>query len=354
MANIEKRTSKNGKTSYRVKIRIKGCPPLSETFPNLTMARDWAAKMEIQIKEGLHFTIIESKKHTLAELIDNYLSKVLPQKHNSSAIDTARHLTEWKRRLGAYALASLTPSLISKTRSEIAQTPYNGKPKSNSTINRYLAALSVVLSYAVKELEWLDSNPMNKVAKMPEPRGRVRYLSDEERELLLEHVKQAENPYLYPAVLLGLTTGARRMEILNLKWDDIDLDSKWIVLEHTKNGERRGIPLVEPALGEIRKLYKNRGNHQLVFPSRNGSKPFDITRSWHTALAKANIQDFHFHDLRHTCASYLAMNGTTMGEIAAVLGHKTLQMTKRYAHLSNSHTQSVVEKMTQKVFGEVK
>lgn len=355
MATIEKRFSKNGKTSYRVKIRMKGSPILSETFPNLTMARDWAAKTETRIKEGMNFSVLESRKHTLAELIDKYESSILPNKHNASAVDTARHLHEWHRRIGYCYLANLTPALINKTRAEIADTPTRtGKPKSNSTINRYLAALSVVLSYAVKELEWLDINPMTKVSKMPEPRGRVRYLSDDERTKLLEQVKLAQNPYLYPAVLLALTTGARRMEVLGLKWQDINLEKCWIVLQDTKNGERRGIPLVEPALSAIKHLYNRRKKSDYVFPSHNGTKPFDITRSWHVALSKAGIEDFHFHDLRHTCASYLAMNGATMGEIATVLGHKTLQMTKRYSHLSDAHTQSLVEKMNQKIFRDNK
>ncbi len=352
MANIEKRISKNGKISYRVKIRIKGAPVLSKTFSGLTRARDWAAKMETKIKDGVHSSVFESQKHTLNELIDHYINKVLPYKNNSSAADTARHLQEWKRRIGERFLAHLSPGIISRVREEIATSSKQGKTRSNSTINRYMAALSVVFSYAVKELEWLDINPISKISKLPEPRGRVRYLSDTEREKLLSAVKVANNPYLYPVVLVAITTGARRMEILSLKWADVDLEAKRAILHDTKNGERRGLPLVEPALGALKELYANRGNSPFVFPSHDGTQPFDIKRSWDKAIATAGIEDFRFHDLRHTCASYLIMNGATMGEISAVLGHKTLQMTKRYAHLSDSHTHNIVEKMSTKIFKE--
>lgn len=348
MANIEKRTSKNGKTSYRVKVRMKGYPMQSETFPNLTMARNWATRTEARIKEGLHLAVIESKRHTLSELITRYESRL------GASVDTSRHLRVWSKLIGDYSLASMTPSLIIETREKIAEIKTHKKTKSNATINRYLAALSVVLSYATKELEWLDINPMSKVSKLQEPRGRVRYLSDTERDNLLGAAKTANNPYLYPTILMAITTGARRMEILGLKWADVDLNTQRAILHDTKNGERRGLSLVEPTLSELKKLYRKRAKSEFVFPSYDGKQPFDIKRSWDKAISDAHIEDFKFHDLRHTCASYLAMNGTTMGEIAAILGHKTLQMTKRYAHLSDAHSQSVLEKMTTKIFGGTK
>lgn len=350
MANIEKRVSGKGEISYRVKVRLKGAPIQTGTFQSLIKARNWAAQIETRIREGQHLAVLESKKHTLGELIDRYESRVLAARHGATA-DTMRHLREWRRLIGDYYLASITPALINETRDKIAELRPKNKEKSNSTLNRYLAALSVVLSYAMKELEWIDINPVSKVSKLPEPRGRVRYLSDDEREKLLATLKDAANPYLYPIVLLALTTGARRMEILGLRWHDVDLVARRAILQDTKNGERRSLPIIEPALGELRKLYERRGNSEFVFPSHNGKQPVDIKRGWDSALAAADIEDFRFHDLRHTCASYLAMNGATMGEIAAVLGHKTLQMTKRYAHLSDAHTQSVVEKMSQKIFG---
>jgi integrase len=125
-------------------------------------------------------------------------------------------------------------------------------------------------------------------------------------------------------------------------------------LLETKNNERRAVPIVGLAhkvlsdLREVRQI-----DIPLVFPgNKNPQKPIDIRNIWDDAVAKAKLQDFRFHDLRHTAASYLAMNGATLAEIAEILGHKTLQMVKRYAHLSDAHTAGVVERMSSKIFGE--
>jgi integrase len=90
-----------------------------------------------------------------------------------------------------------------------------------------------------------------------------------------------------------------------------------------------------------------------VFPASKPKRALDITKAWRTALRKAGIENFRFHDLRHSAASYLAMNNASLVEIAAILGHRTLQMVKRYAHVANSHTSSVVRAMNDKVFGKV-
>ncbi|MFW9875871.1 MAG: site-specific integrase, partial [Candidatus Thorarchaeota archaeon] len=125
------------------------------------------------------------------------------------------------------------------------------------------------------------------------------------------------------------------------------------ILEKTKNNERRQIPLTGKALQMLQEL-QNKHNlfTQLLFPSKiNYNIPVDIRSAWEYALKKAKIKDFRFHDLRHSCASYLAMNGSSILEIAAVLGHKTLQMAKRYSHLSDNHLSDVVSKMNEKILG---
>jgi integrase len=152
--------------------------------------------------------------------------------------------------------------------------------------------------------------------------------------------------------VLALSTGARRGELLGLTWKDVDFERKVIVLHATKNDERRATPMVAHALAEMRKLSKvRRIDTQMVFPGRRGDRPTEIDQAWRIALKRAQINDFRFHDLRHSAASYLAMSGASLAEIAEVLGHKTLQMVKRYAHLSDSHVSSVVERMNRKVFG---
>jgi integrase len=143
---------------------------------------------------------------------------------------------------------------------------------------------------------------------------------------------------------------------MNLTWADIDFSNRRIILEETKNGERRAAPLVGKAfelLDELRKNKVRRIDTNLVFPGihamNKGSA--SIRTAFLFALKKAKIENFKFHDLRHSAASYLAMNGATLAEIAAVLGHKTLAMVKRYAHLSDTHVSSVVESMNKKIFG---
>jgi integrase len=154
-------------------------------------------------------------------------------------------------------------------------------------------------------------------------------------------------------VVLALSTGARKMEVLGLRWKDIDFQQEVIRLTKTKNGESRSVGLKGHAKALIEKRSKvRRLDTDLLFPGNNPQTPVELRKHWVAALNKAKIIDFRFHDLRHTAASYLAMNGATTSELAAVLGHKTLQMVKRYAHISESHTANIIDKMNNKIFGE--
>jgi integrase len=350
MAYIEKRISPNGKISFRAQIRLKGFPPQTASFQRRTDAKKWAQVTETAIREGRHFKTAEAKKHTLADMIDRYLRDVMPTKSRHAQINQGAHLRWWRKHIGDTLLADVTPTLIAEYRDKIAQG--DDQPRSNATVVRYMAALSHAFTIAIREWGWLEESPMRKVAKPKEPRGRVRFLSDDERERLLEACRTSYNPYLYPAVVLALSTGTRQMESMGLYWKDIDFQRQTITLHDTKNGERRTLPLTGHALELIQQHFdRRRMDSDFVFPSRNGKKPFDLRRSWVAALKTADITDFHWHDLRHSTASYLAMNGATLAEIAEILGHKTLSMVKRYAHLSDVHTASVVARMNEKIFG---
>lgn len=349
MATIEART-KDGKTVYRVKVRRKGYPTQSATFTRITDARKWAQNTEAAIDEGRHFKTTEAKRHTLAEMVDRYKEEVLPSKSASSIYMQTQQLGWWKVQLGVYVLADITPNLLAEYREKLARG--NGQPRANATVIRYMAALSHAFTIAVKEWRWLEDSPMRNVSKPKESRGRVRFLSDEERGRLLEVCRASENPYLYPVVVLALSTGGRKMEILSLRWHDVDFQRQVLTLHDTKNGERRVLPLHGHAWDLLQQHAKvRRIDSPFVFPSRNGQKAFDIRRAWEAALQHANIPDFCFHDLRHSAASYLAMDGASLAEIAEILGHKTLAMVKRYAHLSEAHTAGVVARMNQKIFG---
>ena len=354
MANIEKRTNDRGESSYRVKVRLKGNPVQSATFQRLTDAKRWASQTEVAIREGRHFKGVEAKKHTLADLVERYVHSVLPNKPKTGR-DYARQLAFWQRDLGHLILADLTPARIVEAREKLLLGADGKAPRSQATVNRYLAALSHACTVAVKEWGWLEDNPVSKVSRFRESQGRVRFLDDGERVRLLEACKAAPYPHLYLIVVLALSTGARKGEIMGLRWPQVDFARLVIVFHDTKNKERRVLPLAGRALDVLRTHEKvRRSDTDLLFPGHKPDRPFDIRAGWEGALAKAGIADFRFHDLRHSAASYLAMNGATLAEIAEVLGHKTLQMVKRYAHLSEAQCISKAHlKMMESIFDAI-
>jgi integrase len=155
--------------------------------------------------------------------------------------------------------------------------------------------------------------------------------------------------------VLALATGMRHGELMGLVWKDVNLKDGFLILHETKNGERRRVPLSGLALELLREHSKvRRLDTPLLFPSNvDAQRPIDLRHSFTNALKAAEINDFHWHDLRHCTASYLAMNGASLAEIAEILGHKTLQMVKRYAHLSDGHVSNVVASMNAKIFGGI-
>ncbi len=251
----------------------------------------------------------------------------------------------WKNRIGVFTLTNVSQSLLAECRDEL------GKTRCGSTVNRYLAALSHVFTIAVKEWEWLDASPITKLRKPKENKGRVRFLSEQERDAIIAACLRERRKPLYLLTVLAISTGGRKMELLGMKWQNVDLERAVITLEDTKNSDTRSIFLSGLALIELRLYSQHRHpRSKFVFPARCGTKPMDIDREFKRTVTRAGIHDFHFHDLRHTCASELAMNGASLAEIAEVLGHRRLEMVKRYAHLSKTHTASVVADMNAKIF----
>ncbi len=347
MAAIEKRLASDGTTSYRVKIRLRGHPVQSATFPSLSKAKQWATQTEAAIREGRYFQTAEAKRHTLAEAITRYEREKLGTMRAKDA--RKQHLDWWASELGTLPLADVTPAIIKERMAGLADSPSErtGKLRGASTLNHYRQALASVMTEAVKSWEWLESSPMVKVGKKTEPRGRVRYLSDDERERLLTACRESSNPDLYPAVLLALTTGGRQAETMGATWKQVDLQRATLQLEETKNGSRRALHLAAPVLELLRERAKvRRIDSGLLFPSRvNPKQPVDLRQPWEKALQAAGITDFHWHDLRHTFASMAAMNGASLPELAALLGHRTLAMVQRYAHLSPAHTAKIAERV---------
>lgn len=345
MATIRKRVTAKG-TVWTAEVKRKGYPRESRTFSRQMDAQAWSRKRETEISETRANPTAIARRYTVTKLIDRYREEVLPGKSASTIPTQDKQLVWWQQQIGHMTLADVTPSIVSTCLEKLRR---NGR--SEATRVRYLGVLSHAFSHAVRDWEWCPVNPCKQVRKPREPRGRVRYLSDSERERLLQATEESRNPALTVIVLLALCTGARRGELLNLRWRDVDLTRELLTFHETKNDERRTVPIVEPALSALREYArtKRRIDTPLVFPSPTGTAPLVINKTWARIIKRAEIEDFRFHDLRHSCASYLAQNGATLAEISEILGHKSLQMVKRYAHLQPEHLRSPLQRMSTKV-----
>jgi len=182
-------------------------------------------------------------------------------------------------------------------------------------------------------------NPVKQIKFYKENNKRLRYLEPEEINRLLQECSE----HLRPIVILALNTGMRLGEILNLKWRDIDLDQKLIYIIHTKSGEKREVPLNNLLVKLLEKMKKTSENNDYVFSHKNGLPYNRVYKGFKSACKRANIEDFRFHDLRHTFASHLVMNGVDLKTVQELLGHKTFTMTLRYAHLSPDHKRKAVD-----------
>lgn len=368
MATIRKRPNSSGETRYQAIVRRDGYPPKSATFPTKRDAERWARLVEGDYARGKHLPSLEAERHTVGDLFDRYLR----EQGEKWKTNRAAHVAFWRAEIGDKRLSEVTPALVRELRDKLLREPYTRSkprkavtltkrrgrkapprsyPRSHASVNRYMETLAKVFAVAVAEYEWMPENPARKITDLKESRGRVRFLTAAERTALLEAC-QAESADLHDLVVTALCTGARAGELLDLRWPDVDLARKTAILHRTKNDERRSLTLAGPALEAFKARSKlRRIDTDRVFPHPTTAGRYDYAKPFRAAAVAAKVDDFRFHDLRHTAASYLAMNGATTAEIAAVLGHKTLAMVKRYSHLSEQHVAGVVERMTDKVFG---
>ena len=214
----------------------------------------------------------------------------------------------------------------------------------------YLNALGSVLTAAVRKWHWLEDSPLRKIEKPGADNDRVRFLTLEERLALLKACKR-QGPDLTDLVTLALSTGARAGELLALRWQHVDLKDNRAWIGETKNGHPRTLMLAGPAAALLKERARvRRIDDDRVFVRLDGRQPSDYNVPFAAALATAKIKNFRFHDLRHTAASYLAMSGASTLEIAEVLGHRTLSVVRRYAHLSDAHKAGVVQRGVDKLF----
>lgn len=355
MATIRKVPRKKTKSgyAYQVMIRRKGYDTLSETFEKKADAEKFAREHDREAK----LSKVHGKGYgkTIAQMLDKYMESYTGK--DPVKLD---RLAWWREQIGDRKLRELTPPLIVECLDTLqrghavrgngkGKTRSLGRKRSEATVNRYHAAFSSVLEVARTRWHWISENPARKVGRGEENEGVVRWLSEDERKALLDACRESAWPGLYLLVTLALSTGARLGELWRIRWPDIDLDKGVAYLSDTKNKERRTLPLVPAVQAELRAWSKvRRIDSDLLFPAtHNPKEPYgeSFREHWTVARERAGVENFRFHDLRHSCASYLAMNGATLLEIADVLGHKTLQMVKRYSHLCTDHKQNLVNRV---------
>jgi integrase len=325
----------------------------SKTFGTEKEAKNWGNKTRYEIERGLA-TKETLKNRKLSDAIDRFVLDVLPQKPKN-ARNVKQHLNWWKEELGHRQLVEVTAKEIAECRDKLLKEPtYQNKKRAPATVVRYISSLSSVFEVAIKEWHWIEKNPVKLIRKPKVSNSRTRFLSEEECKQLLACCKESRNPYLYSIVVLALCTGMRRGEILGICWGDIDFDKKLLVLPKTKNGSVRHVPIVGIAYQILRKLFEAEAVIDPtfhVFPSLNWERYLDIRTAWLFALKRAGITQFTFHDLRHSCASFLAMSGATQRDIAEILGHRDMRMTHRYSHLTQTHLAETLERAAEKFIG---
>jgi len=242
---------------------------------------------------------------------------------------------------GGKKLREITPILIEKYRMERRRTPKvrqksqdSKGPKlvCNASINREVSILRKMFSIAVAN-DWIDKNPCvaNQVKPLREDSRRERFLEPWEEIKLLAQCKDG-HAYLKPILICALHTGMRKSEILNLKWQNVDLEKGYLTVTRTKSGKDRNIPISLTLRQHLCALRENRQT-EYVFTNPETQKPyFDLKRSFGDILEKANIKGLRFHDLRHTAATRMVTAGIDLIVVQEILGHASVSTTMRYSH----------------------
>lgn len=346
MGYIRERSLSDGSKRFYAEVELKGAGPrLTATFNRRSDAKLWIQKTETELRCGKNQLIAESRKYVFKDAVQRY------SKEQKVSVVKRGHLQWWEKELGHYFLKDIRPSLIAEKKQKLlTETTEKGVVRSGSTCNRYLATLSHVLSICEKQWEWIEGNPAKKISREKESRERTRFLSPEERQALLKACKESENPYLLTFVVLQLSTGCRYNEIRHLKWTDVDLNKGKITIRESKNGDMRSIPVLGYALELLRQLASNQSSLGYLFPSQGKSRPLDLRRAYRTAIRRADLKDYRGHDARHSYATEMLAQGLSLGEIGHLLGHKSVSMTRRYAHLVESRSIEAVSKMSEQIF----
>ena len=365
MATIRERAKGDGTRAFHVQVRMAGYPSRTASFSSKRQAERWAKTVEAEMIEGRHFRSAEARRRTLAEAIDRYLEREVP-KLRDGRMHTST-LPWWREKLGRFKLCDITPALIAQYRDKLAAEPYRrarpGAKRSSlkagerarefkrkpNTVNNYLVPLGRMFSVARREWHWITHNPMEGVAKLPASPGRVRYLSEDERQRLL--AETAKDPQLHALAVLALSTAARAGELMGLTWRDVDLTDGRVLLRKTKNTEPRVIWVHGEALRLLKEHGKDRRlDDDPVFLGAAPGSRYDYHTPFKAACAAASVRDFRFHDLRHSAATYLAREGATEHQLKVIGGWKS-NVVSRYVHLAAEDAKAVLERMNAKILG---
>ncbi len=342
-------------TRYKATVTIKGFPRKSKTFDRKTDAKSWAEKTEYEYKHQTSFGAVVHRTKTLKEALDRY-EAVLKLSHPKRHKDIGYILHWWAKKIGNVRVGEITKDLLMRQRDYLLTQHVKGnlskKKLTNASVNRMMGILNHVFNIMVDEWGWFPRNPMDGIKSLPEPKGRTRFLQGDELDRLLAAAARSTNSDLYAIIVLAITTGARRGEIEKIRPKDVDFSMGRILLPMTKNGKPRTLYLVGHASEIIKQVHaRMQPDQRYLFASPHDKKrPNDFRTAWCVAVKRAGLEDFKFHDLRHTAASFYAQSGAGLHQIAEILGHSSFHVTKRYTHLLETDTVDVVKTTAERVF----
>lgn len=327
---------------FQVQIRIKGLKTISKTFTKKTDAVAFAKEVEYRSELALAYGLPTTGTATFRQFVDTYM-----ESYEGKDSSTIGRLIYWCDRFGLKEVTQVTAEDVDDGLIELS-----GRV-SGSTVNRYKSTLSAVFIHYIQHPNYKKharligfTNPVHhgSISKFKENPPKDRFLSYEEQRRLLEACRDASWPRLYLFVLMAITTGARKGNILNLKWKDIDFVQRTAFIGKTKSGRRKYLPLTKTVIEEMIK-YRDQSNFLIFHSTVSRTTAYDLSKQWSNAVEKAGIGYCRIHDLRHTAASNLVRAGRSLFEVGTLLDHSTPQMTQRYAHLAIDDTQAMVEQV---------
>ncbi len=316
MATIRKRSN-----AWQAVIRRKGYPDNVKTFQTKLEASQWARSVESDMDRGQFVSRGLAERTTFGDVIRRYMITVTPAKRGRTE-ETIRLTATLRNKLTKLSMVNLTPEVMAGFRDERLKTC-----KANTVI-RDLSVLSAIINHARREWGIAIQNPVEVIRKPQMPPGRDRVLSKAEEAVLLDQlaVKGRRNPLMQPMAILAIESAMRRGEILGIEWKHIDFEKRTVYLPLTKNGQSRSVPLSTRALETLRSMPQTLDGR--IFPITIAA----MEASFLGAVRRSNLHGLHFHDLRHTAATRMAGKLPNVIELAAVTGHTSLQMLKRYYH----------------------